>query len=218
MDHEAGKDFHCKFEEGLSFVCQSCGFMNKTLVIAAMLLIVVALMFQMPSGTEQIISRAEASKTTASVGSIKSAPLVTTHNKWRKSVGVPALRWSSALARDAQAWAEVLSKKSCKMRHAKQRQYGENIFWASAQRWSDGRREVQNISGEAVVNNWGSEVRDYNYKKNKCHRGRQCGHYTQVVSRRTQKVGCGMAVCPDKGQVWVCRYDPPGNIAGHRPY
>lgn len=209
--------------------------MNRVLLIAAMLLIVVAVVFQafdatsiaeqpagvmrhVASAAEQIISRAEASKATPGGYVIKPGSLVATHNKWRKQVGVPPLRWSSALAKDAQAWAEALSKKNCRMRHAKQQRYGENIFWASAQRWSDGRREVQNISGGSVVDNWGSEVRDYNYKKNKCRRGRRCGHYTQVVSRRTQKVGCGMAVCADKGQMWVCRYDPPGNIVGHRPY
>jgi pathogenesis-related protein 1 len=209
--------------------------MNRIFLIAAMLLSVVAVVFQtsdvtsiselasgvlrhVASGTERIISRAEASKRTRGGHVINPASLVATHNKWRQQVGVSPLRWSSVLAKDAQAWAETLSKKNCKMRHAKQQRYGENIFWASAQRWSDGRREVQNISGESVVNNWGSEVRDYNYKKNKCRRGRRCGHYTQLVSRRTQEVGCGMAVCADKGQVWVCRYDPPGNIVGHRPY
>lgn len=175
-------------------------------------------MRQIGEGIQSIISTAEASQRAASRHVVRPSLLVATHNKWRERVGVPPLGWSSALAKDAQAWAEVLSKKHCKMRHSKQRQHGENIFWASAKRWSDGRREVQNISGEFVVNDWGSEVRDYNYKKNKCRRRRQCGHYTQVVSRRTQKVGCGMAICTDKGQVWVCRYDPPGNIIGHRPY
>lgn len=209
--------------------------MNKIPLVAAMLLIIVAVVFktsevtsnanrasgvmrQVAGGAEQIISRAEASKRSTGSHIVQPASLVAIHNKWRKQVGVPPLGWSSALAQDAQAWAETLSKKNCRMRHAPQQQHGENIFWASAQRWSDGRREVQNISGESVVNNWGSEVRDYNYKKNKCRRRRHCGHYTQVVSRRTQKVGCGMAICADKGQVWVCRYGPPGNIAGQRPY
>lgn len=209
--------------------------MNKILLIAAMLLSVVGVvlqtsgvtsnanwvsgvMRQVARGAEQIISRAEASKRSIGGDVVQPASLVATHNKWRKQVGVSPLGWSNALAKDAQAWAETLSKKNCRMRHAAQQQYGENIFWASAQRWSDGRREVQSISGESVVDNWGNEVRDYSYKKNKCRRGRHCGHYTQVVSRTTQKVGCGMAVCADKGQVWVCRYDPPGNIVGKRPY
>ncbi len=208
-------------------------------MIAAMFLIVAMAMFQVsgvtsiadfPSGfmrqiatgAGQIISRAEASKTaiagTARIRIVNSASLVAAHNKWRNKVGVPPLRWSDALAKDAQAWAGVLGKKNCAMRHSKQREYGENIFWASAERWSDGRREVQNISGESVVNDWASEVRDYNYKKNKCRRGRRCGHYTQLVWRRTQEVGCGVAVCADKSQIWVCRYHPPGNIIGQRPY
>jgi uncharacterized protein YkwD len=141
--------------------------MNQILLVAAMLLIVAAVVSQMsgvtslgdfPSGlirqvargVQPIIKTAEASKRTASSHVVKPASLVAAQNKWRKKAGVPPLRWSDALAKDAQAWAEVLSKKNCKMRHSKQRAHGENLFWASAKRWSDGRREVQNISGEFV--------------------------------------------------------------------
>jgi len=28
----------------------------------------------------------------------------------------------------------------------------------------------------------------------------------------TEEVGCGRAVCPTFGQVWVCRYRPRGNV------
>ena len=44
-----------------------------------------------------------------------------------------------------------------------------------------------------------------------------CGHYTQVVWRKSLRVGCGMATC-GATEVWVCNYDPAGNWDGERPY
>ena len=45
-----------------------------------------------------------------------------------------------------------------------------------------------------------------------------CGHYTQVIWRNTQRVGCGVAVCPNGAEIWTCNYDPPGNYLGQNPY
>jgi hypothetical protein len=41
----------------------------------------------------------------------------------------------------------------------------------------------------------------------------QTGHFTQLVWVGTQRLGCGVAQCADM-DVWVCRYDPPGNVQG----
>ncbi|NET40232.1 MAG: hypothetical protein F6K19_51255 [Cyanothece sp. SIO1E1] len=51
-------------------------------------------------------------------------------------------------------------------------------------------------------------------------RGNQssCYHYTQVVWRRTNKLGCGIADHRRLGKIVVCNYDPPGNFLGQRPY
>ena len=122
------------------------------------------------------------------------------------------------LAKSAQAWADELRKNNCAMVHDNQSQYGENIFWASATRWSDGRTEVQDISGEFVVDDWASEMNDYHYETNSCAPGRMCGHYTQTIWRTTEEVGCAKAICEDGGQIWLCRYSPGGNIVGERPY
>ena len=66
-----------------------------------------------------------------------------------------------------------------------------------------------------VVETWAAELADYDAKKNRC-KG-VCGHYTQIVWRKSQRLGCGMASCGDT-EVWVCNYDPPGNFLGQRPY
>jgi len=45
--------------------------------------------------------------------------------------------------------------------------------------------------------------------------GKTVGHYTQVISRFSTTVGCGMATDSTTGQDYlVCRYMQPGNMAG----
>ncbi|MCI5224143.1 MAG: SCP-like extracellular, partial [Candidatus Electrothrix sp. AR4] len=81
---------------------------------------------------------------------------------------------------------------------------------------SDGSKKMQNITAQNVVDAWGNEITDYDYSDNSCHS--VCGHYTQVVWKTTMEVGCGMATCNDKSQIWVCQYTPQGNMVGEKPY
>ncbi len=151
-----------------------------------------------------------------------SADFVAAHNQWRVKVGITEqLIYSPALAKSAQAWVNKLkSTNRCKMRHSKPNgKYGENLYWASALAWSDGRKELQRVTPRMVVDGWGSEQADYDYADNSCAAGKMCGHYTQLVWRSTRTVGCAMAVCGDsKEQVWACQYQPAGNRAGSKPY
>ncbi len=146
--------------------------------------------------------------------------LVTAHNRWRAAVGAPPLAYSTKLAASAQAWANTLKKNNhCDMQHSAAKDYGENLYWGSALEWSDGKREVQQVSPKTVVDDWASEREDYDYATNSCAKGKACGHYTQVVWRTTTTVGCAIAVCEDTSeQVWVCHYQPPGNWIGKKPY
>lgn len=146
--------------------------------------------------------------------------MLAAHNGWRAQVGVDALSYSPALAASAQAWAEALKKHhGCQPQHSDTRgSYGENLYWASARLWSDGRREMQQVTPEAVVNSWAAERADYRYATNSCKPGKACGHYTQIIWKNTRQVGCGRAVCDNKDQIWVCRYAPAGNWVGQKPY
>ena len=147
--------------------------------------------------------------------------MVAEHNRWRRASGVPPLSYSDDLADSAQEWADHLAENNgCRMMHSHSGgQYGENIYWASPELWSDGRREMQEIGPRTVVGKWGKEGRDYDYRRNRCARGKLCGHYTQVVWKTTREVGCAMSVCEESlGQIWVCRYQPAGNWMGERPY
>jgi pathogenesis-related protein 1 len=145
------------------------------------------------------------------------------HNHWREAVGAPALTWSPEMAAFAQQWAEALDGQGCDMRHRPKtgpyaQRYGENLYSASPVIWSDGRTEVQLVAPGAVVDSWDSEKIDYDYASNSCAGGKVCGHYTQLVWAGSARLGCGMKVCGDKSQVWVCNYDPAGNVGGERPY
>ncbi len=150
------------------------------------------------------------------------AAFVSAHNKWRTAVGVrEKLAYSNDLEASAQAWANNLKQHNqCRMRHSEPGgKYGENLYWASALNWSDGRKEQQKITPAKVVDSWGSEKADYDYAGNRCKAGKMCGHYTQVVWRDTRKVGCAVAVCEDtQQQIWVCQYQPAGNVVGRKPY
>lgn len=134
------------------------------------------------------------------------------HNQVRANVSpaaspaIPPLVWSSSVASVAQAWAN-----GCSFKHSSGA-YGENIYATSG-----------SATPADVVGDWASEVADYDYATNAC-KG-TCGHYTQVVWRDSQRLGCGVANCTTGSpfgsggwQLWVCNYDPPGNYNGRKPY
>lgn len=157
----------------------------------------------------------DSSKATENPSAVNSTTMITAHNQWRTKTGVPPVKWSTALADSSQRWANTLAQAGCNMEHSTT-QYGENIFWAGPLSSSDGASSVQEVIDQNVVDSWGNEVKDYDYANNSCHG--VCGHYTQVVWKDTKEVGCGMAICPDNGQTWVCQYYPKGNMIGQKPY
>ena len=148
------------------------------------------------------------------------AATLAAHNKVRQSHGLSPLIWSDKLASYSQEWANHLSQGSqCQMYHRSGTPpFGENLYRSSALVWSNGKREIAPVSIENVVKAWADEEKWYNYQRNICLSGKQCGHYTQIVWQSTTEVGCAMSVCADKSQTWVCSYNPPGNYLGVRPY
>jgi len=145
------------------------------------------------------------------------AEIVGAHNAWRARVGTAPLLWSAELADRAQRWAETLAGSGCELQISGGNGVGENLFGARPVPPGPARRP-QPITPAAVVDTWASEAGDYSYGLNACARGKTCGHYTQIVWGSTREVGCGTAMCPDHGIVWVCNYWPAGNVRGQRPY
>lgn len=150
------------------------------------------------------------------------------HNALRSTVGVQKLRWSDALARQATTWADKLKKSGCAMQHSHGK-FGENLYWASAQKTGSRNKgksawswslTPQPIKEKTVVAAWATEQPWYSRASNTCDAppGKTCGHYTQMVWAGTKEVGCAKAVCDDSSQVWVCNYAPAGNMIGQRPY
>ena len=132
------------------------------------------------------------------------------HNYYRAEVGLPPLEWSGELAAYAQEWANELKKRGCKIEHRPgsgkwEQIYGENIYWSMG---------IENKPAD-VVDDWGAEKENFDY--NKYNLGRGVGHYTQIIWEKTTKIGCAMVKCGDQ-EVWVCNYDPPGNVIGQKPY
>lgn len=138
------------------------------------------------------------------------------HNEARRKVGVPDLVWDPALAAIAQAWASKCIDKQAPaglIDHNASRamgypaSVGENIFGSSGTAMSD-----------QAVSSWVSEAKNYNYDANTC--SSVCGHYTQVVWKSTQKLGCAVYQCAGLkyAGTLVCNYSPAGNVNGQRPY
>jgi pathogenesis-related protein 1 len=130
--------------------------------------------------------------------------LLDAHNSARAHVGTRPLAWSSALASLARRWAQQLLATHT-FTQQPDNPHGENLLIISGGA----------VTPAEVVQTWVAERGDYDPDSNVC--AGVCRHYTQVVWRTTRAVGCGMAFDGNR-QVWVCEYDPPGNVAGARPY
>lgn len=119
------------------------------------------------------------------------------------------LIWNDEVASSAQEYANILAK-SGEFKHNNP-PYGENLFASSYK-----------TDFVEAINSWYSEKKDYNYNSNSCNSGKVCGHYTQLVWKNSEEVGCGIAVYEKgnfkNGVVIVCRYNPAGNYIGEKPY
>ena len=74
-----------------------------------------------------------------------------------------------------------------------------------------------------MVQQWVEEGSVYDYAANTCAgepysingNWKQCGHYTQIVSAATTKVGCGRSWCPNLTypSTLVCNFSPAANVS-----
>ncbi|KAL6841549.1 hypothetical protein ACP4OV_028692 [Aristida adscensionis] len=129
------------------------------------------------------------------------------HNRVRAAYGVPALRWSSRLARYARRWSAA-RRLDCALAHSPASPFGENVFRGSGGEWR----------AADAVGSWAGEAAAYDWRAQACQPGKVCGHFTQLVWNDTEIVGCGRAVClAGAGVIVTCSYDPPGNWKGEVP-
>ena len=135
--------------------------------------------------------------------------LLAEHNAARAQVGTPPLNWSRQLEREAADWAADLARSGL-LEHAsieRRRGAGENL-WAGA----SGYYNARDMVGLFV-----EERRNYRHRAfpNVSVTGdwADVGHYTQIVWRNTQQVGCALAR-GNHDEFLVCRYWPAGNYMG----
>ena len=134
------------------------------------------------------------------VPSGRPAELLRAHNLRRAKHCAPALRWSNELARTAQRWADQLGKRGCGLTHSTT-QFGENLAAGTSGAFSP----------DAIVQMWYGEIDQYSFRRGRF--SMKTGHFTQLIWRATRTVGCAVGRCEGM-EVWVCNYDPPGNVEG----
>lgn len=136
--------------------------------------------------------------------------ILSTHNEARDEVDVPQLKWSKELEQIAQEWADRLKRKNTfKHRPIKGRfgsKKGENIALVG-----------KGKKAEHAAKLWLAEKKYYNEYSGKCRR-KECGHYKQMVWKKTKKVGCGSVQKENGATIVVCNYDPPGNYRNKKAY
>ncbi len=148
-----------------------------------------------------------------------------TTNDIRRRYGLDDLTWDDTLASYAQRWADYLrDNDKCLIAHrstkgiTEGKRYGENLalYWTS-----EPVAPGAFVSSPEFANlGWSQECEDYDYDTTHCTPHKKCGHFTQVVWQATKKIGCAVAVCDGtktfknsgRAEVWVCNYDPPGNV------
>ncbi|MFD1610874.1 CAP domain-containing protein [Sphingomonas tabacisoli] len=139
--------------------------------------------------------------------------LLAAHNRERATAGVPPLAWDDTLAADAQAWANNLAARGA-FQHSPDDPdadpQGENLWAGTPDAWSP----------EEMVGLWIAEKADYAPGPipavSKSGDFEKVGHYTQLIWRNTQRVGCAVAKGA-KEEILVCRYSAAGNVIGEQP-
>jgi hypothetical protein len=127
-----------------------------------------------------------------------SPPILDAHNRARAEHCADPLVWSPELAEAAQRWAEHLAARRCALAHSEDG-LGENLAGGTG------------LTGEQAVEMWMRERAHYRFASGGF--SMATGHFTQVVWSGTSRVGCGSVECSSM-VLWVCKYDPPGNVQG----
>ncbi|KAF7802829.1 basic form of pathogenesis-related protein 1-like [Senna tora] len=103
------------------------------------------------------------------------------HNAARAEVGVGPMAWNETVESYAQNYA-IQRIKNCEMEHSGG-PYGENLA-----------ENYGNMNGSDAVKFWLTEKPNYDYASNKCVND-ECLHYTQIVWRDSNQLGCARAKC-----------------------
>ncbi|XP_057247801.1 pathogenesis-related protein 1-like [Beta vulgaris subsp. vulgaris] len=126
------------------------------------------------------------------------------HNTARLKALQPPLVWNDTVAAFARSYAKRRSV-DCKLEHSHNPILGENIAMSTG-----------DLSPVQAVDLWVGEKPNYDIGANVCKK--MCGHFTQIVWRKTRSIGCAKERCRNGGTFITCNYYPPGNVIGERPF
>lgn len=133
--------------------------------------------------------------------------ILNTHNEYRKKHQVGKLVRDSRIESIAQAYSEKLAAQGTLV-HSKNKldgqPLGENLY---------GGYGGNGPSGSAASKMWYDEVKNYNYNNPRF--DMNTGHFTQLVWKESEKIGCG-AACGSSMCIITCNYFPAGNF-GYEP-
>lgn len=140
--------------------------------------------------------------------------LLAAHNRERSGAGIEALAWDPILAAEAAAWGERLAATG-EFEHDpdtdEEDPQGENL-WAGTK---------GAYAPEEMVEGWIEEKRHFRAGRFPDNSATgdfaDVGHYTQLMWRETDRVGCALARGAEE-EVLVCRYRTAGNVVGEVPF
>jgi len=124
---------------------------------------------------------------------------VSKHNYYRAIHQVGPVTWNDTLAEFAQA-----NTPGCVMQHTGG-PYGENLAIGTNLSADEGMEMWYN----ECLNSGGQDTYDYSDSDF----NDSTGHFTQVVWKGTQQIGCYLQNCGDNNYL-MCEYYPPGNMQG----
>ncbi|KAG9005410.1 hypothetical protein FRB94_010889 [Tulasnella sp. JGI-2019a] len=143
------------------------------------------------------------SATSGGLTSQQISDFLTLHNTIRAQHGASALTWDATMANAGEGWAD-----KCVFEHSggSLGPWGENI--------AAGTGSAYDVT--AAMKSWTDEISEYDAGNP------VASHYTQVVWKGSQKVGCGLApACAGifdssfgPAKFFVCEYSPAGNVIG----
>jgi hypothetical protein len=141
------------------------------------------------------------------------ARLLAAHNRERSAAGIAPLAWDSGLAAEAASWGGQLAAAGA-FEHedtGDEDPQGENL-WAGT---------PGAYAPEEMVEGWIEEKKFFRpgrFPDNSLTGDyADVGHYTQLMWRETDRVGCALAAGAEE-EVLVCRYRTAGNVVGERPF
>jgi uncharacterized protein YkwD len=141
--------------------------------------------------------------------------LLAAQNRERSDLGLAPLAWDPALAQDAARWAAALAKAGA-IEH--EEEVGDADTAEGENLWQGTRGAY---SAEAMVGLWLAEKKDFRQGPipavSRTGRFEDVGHYTQIVWRDTDRVGCALAQ-GSRDEMLVCRYRTAGNVEGERAF